>query len=689
MCAVSGVLLLPGRGVSEGAPPAALRAALREAVERMNRVLSHRGPDDATLYEDGGVVLGHRRLSIIDLSGGRQPIGNEDGSVQVVFNGEIYNYRELTALLRGRGHVFRTRCDTEVIVHAYEEWGTEALSRLRGMFAFALYDRAKGRVLLCRDPVGEKPLYYHVGSMGRQGGAGEGPMVLSFASEAKGILVLPWVHRTVDPAGIADYLRYRYVAAPRTAFAGIHKLPAGTYVSVSLRSVCDDMGPVAALPVPTPYWHLSYRPKLNAGRRLLDDIVEEFLDEAVASRLLADVPLGVLLSGGVDSTLVLAFMRRHLSKGSLLSFCAGFADPAADERLEAAIGARALQAEHREICVEREVLSTLPRLLWHLDEPLGDPSIMPTFCVAELAARHVKAALTGDGGDEAFAGYERYRRSRISDLLRALPYRPHGLMLRVLGMISRRLPGELPDQSVPHLATRLATRIAESQRAAESPLPLLFQETMSAFSAREVAGLLHRDARALAQPALESDRVAALFESADAEHYLDRFLYTDLRSYLADDLMVKTDRMTMAHGLEARAPFLDTGLLALAAALPVSFKRPPGGLGKQVLRRIAGRILPAPLSQRVREGRKRGFTPPLSAWLLSSARQVDDVLRHPTLVEAGVLDGQAFAAAAGGGHKGPGNASDGMDRRFLLLLLELWHRVVVLEQRDVRSLVAA
>jgi asparagine synthase (glutamine-hydrolysing) len=656
MCAVAGVLTMAG-GEALTVPE-----EVRGAVRRMNRAMAHRGPDDDTVFAAGPVVLGHRRLSIIDLDGGRQPIGNEDGTVFVILNGEIYNYRELTDRLTARGHRFRTRSDTEAIVHAYEEWGAAALRRLRGMFALAIADLKRGLLLIARDPVGEKPLYYHLAHHT----APSGPLgLLSFASEAKALLCLPWVRRQVDPAGIADYLRYRYIAAPRTAFLGLSKLPAGTYLEVSFRH----SGP---LPEPVPYWQVSYRPKLALSSRYLVPLVEEALSEAVSSRLIADVPLGLLLSGGLDSTLVLALMRRHLPAPGheIRSFCAGFTDPCYDERPLAGQVAGALLVRHETCAVDERALQRLPTLLWHLDEPLGDPSIMPTFHVAELAASRVKAVLTGDGGDEAFAGYDRYRRSRLSDLLRALPRRPHRLLRRALDLIEAHGAGLIPRE----VLARARARLLRSQRACEAPLGHLFEQTMTAFSPAEVQLLLHEDHRELARPALCADRVADLFDRADAEHYLDRFLYSDLRSYLADDLMVKSDRMTMAHGLEARAPLLDVELLRLAAALPVAAKRRQGSPGKLILRQVLRRLLPRSICAPVLSQHKRGFTPPLQRWLESRTDQVQALLDAPTLVASGLLSGAGWRALAA--------APGGSDRLFLLLLLEMWHRVVVLEERD-------
>ncbi|MCS6915673.1 MAG: asparagine synthase (glutamine-hydrolyzing) [Myxococcales bacterium] len=652
MCAVAGVLMLEGPLESE-----AHAEELRAAVRGMNLAQAHRGPDDDTLWSQGPMVLGHRRLSIIDLEGGRQPLASEDGAVQVICNGEIYNHRELRAELCARGHRFRTRSDVEVIVHAYEEWGTMLLRRLSGMYGLAIYDARQRQLLLARDPVGEKPLYYHLGTH-------RGARLLSFASEAKGVLALPWVERRVDPAGLSDYLRYRYIAAPRTALVGLRKLPAGTYLRVPV-------GHSGPLPEPTAFWELRYRPKLRGRRLQVLQQVEEAVAEAVRSRLMADVPVGVLISGGIDSSLVLGLMRRHLGPQPLLSFCAGFSDEQHDERPLAAAVAHALGTIHHSCVVDHAALDLLPRLLYHLDEPLGDPSIMPTYHVAALAAQHVKVVLTGDGGDEGFAGYDRYRRSRLSDLLRALPHRPHGLLRRAVTLLGTRLPWLLP----PPVQQRILDRLHTSQQAAEEPLGRLFERSVTAFCPAEVRALLGPAGAAEAHQALATEQVAEWFDSADAEHYLDRFLHSDLRTYLADNLMVKSDRMTMAHGLEARAPLLDVGLLELAARLPVRYKRRPGSQGKIALRALARRVLPPLVAAQVTGQGKRGFTPPLASWLAAHWSTLEPLLARSSLVEAGLVEASAWAAA-----RGPGERS--VERRFLLVLLELWHRVVILGQRD-------
>lgn len=652
MCAISGVLALPG--VAQAQPPATLRAELIQAAQRMNKVLAHRGPDDESVHSEPWLALGHRRLSIIDLAGGRQPIFNENQSAMVIFNGEIYNYKALRSRLCALGHVFKTNSDTETIVHAYEEWGAECFSRIRGMFAVAIYDKTRQELLLARDPMGEKPLYYHYGNLIEYSDL----RVLSFASEAKGLFELPWINRTPDPVGIADYLRYRYIAAPRTAFQEIYKLPAGSLLKISTAS--------NKLPEPVRYWDVSYRPKINGNQIQLIRLIENSLEEAVSSQLCSDVPLGALLSGGLDSTLVVALMRRRLA--SVDTFCAGFSDSVFDERPTAALAARSLATQHREICQASTALSSLPRIIWHLDEPIGDPSLIPMYTVSELAAQHVRVVLTGDGGDESFAGYDRYRRSRLSDLLRTLPSRPVALLGGALRRLAKFYPQWLPPSSLPHIINR----IAQSGQAAAQPLGLNYQQSMSAFSSIEVRNMLSPELSNQACPALDSDRIAELFDSADAEHYLDKFLYSDLRSYLADDLMAKSDRMSMAHSLEARAPLLDIHIVETAALLPVRFKQRPG---KQILRAMGRRVLPKDLHTPILAGRKRGFTPPLQRWLTINSDEVNSILREPTLVTTGLLRRNAVSAELS--RSGPNAA----DRKFLLLMLELWHRTVVLQER--------
>ncbi|HJT79238.1 MAG TPA: asparagine synthase (glutamine-hydrolyzing), partial [Gemmataceae bacterium] len=386
MCGIAGVLDLHGR---EADPASARRLCAR---------LVHRGPDEEGYYAAGPVALGQRRLSIIDLAGGRQPLGNEDGTVWVTFNGEIYNFKELRGRLEGRGHRFATDCDTEVIVHAYEEYGIDAVRHFRGMFAFALWDARRQALFLARDRVGKKPLFY-----------AEADGQLVFASEVQALLEHPGVRREADPRAVEDYLTYGYVPAPRSAFQGIRKLPPAHHLTLE---VGGGTGPRVER-----YWHLEYGPKLDLGEGEAAEALLEVLTEAVRLRLIADVPLGALLSGGIDSGLVVALMSR-LCNRPVQTFSVGFDERDFDELPYARAVARRWGAEHHELVVRPDALEVLPTLVRHYGEPFADSSAVPTYYVAKLTRQHVKVALTGDGGDESFAGYERYLGNRLAEQYR-------------------------------------------------------------------------------------------------------------------------------------------------------------------------------------------------------------------------------------------------------------------------------
>ncbi len=403
-------------------------------VDAMCAQIVHRGPDDQGIYHDSTAAIGMRRLSIIDLSGGHQPIHNEDESVWLVFNGEIYNYRELRQELEAHGHRFYTNSDSEAIVHAYEQYGAECFSRLRGMFAIALWDKNQKRLLLGRDRLGKKPLYWTTMADGG----------VAFASELKSLLVLGEVDRTLDSEAVRAYMMFGYVPTPRSIFKNVHKLEPGHWLEWQGGRVRTQR-----------YWSLPYSPKHEGDEQSLTDRLEQELDEAVRIRLVSDVPFGAFLSGGLDSSVVAALMARHMRE-PVRTFTIGFSTARYDETADARRVAKHIGARHEELIVEADAVSLLEKLVWHLDEPFADSSAIPTYLVSQLAARHVKMVLSGDGGDEAFAGYSRYKKYRTlqtfdrlslglagpsgASLAKLIPGGAGGKLSRVAGRLRMRYP---------------------------------------------------------------------------------------------------------------------------------------------------------------------------------------------------------------------------------------------------------
>jgi len=558
MCGMCGVL-------SRGGP------ARREHIAAMTAVLAHRGPDGDGLHTDGPVALGHRRLSIIDLSdAAREPMTNEDGTLWLVFNGEIYNFRELRAELLPR-HRFRSQGDGEVILHLYEERQEEAVQALDGMFAFALWDARRRRLLVARDRAGKKPLYYH-----------DGPGLFACASEVKALLAHPDVPRERDPAALPLYLTYGYVPNPGTFYRGIRALPPAHYL------VATEQGTGS----PVPYWKLRFKDGEVADDREAEERFRALLERAVARRLVADVPLGAFLSGGLDSSSVVALMAR--AAGSRVrTFTIGFAGhPEYDETPHARAVAAHFGTEHTEFVVEPRALDLIDRLVWHHDGPFGDSSAIPTYLLSELTRSRVTVALNGDGGDEVFAGYLRFYGGALSE---PIPRPLFGVASRILGL--------LPEPKDRKHLLRFVKRFVEAGR-----LPLLerYLRWISYFP-EGLTSLLRPEML----PHAERGRVLASFahELNGEGSVLARLLQLNFKTYLLDDLLVKMDRMSMAHGLEARSPFLDTALVEFGAALPDRL-RMRLGRGKILLRRaMAGQLPPSILARG-----KMGFGVPLGAW---------------------------------------------------------------------------
>jgi asparagine synthase (glutamine-hydrolysing) len=584
MCGICGIAA-PGRGAVVDV----------EAVRRMNERLVHRGPDSDGVFHDAGVALAMRRLSIIDLEHGGQPISNEDGSVTVVQNGEIYNYRELRAELERRGHRFKTHSDTEVLVHLYEEHGEGFVERLRGMFAIALWDGHERRLLLARDRFGIKPLYYRL----RDG-------TLSFASELKAMLEQPGFSREIDPRAVAAFLAFNSIPAPLTIFAEARKLPAGTLAvwrdgELSQRRY--------ARPEPVPADQARRRPQGELAGEL-----RETLRDSVRAHLVADVPVGVLLSGGVDSAGLVALAAGEQAD-PVKTFSVGFEEASFDELDRARLVAERYGTEHHEIVLRPDAVELLPKLVEAFDEPFGDSSALPTYLVSELAAGEVKVALSGEGGDELFGGYYTY----VADLLAARV----GRLAALAAPLVERLPSSDAKVSLDYKAKRFA-------RGAHLP-PLERHHAWKEIFSRELQTALLGPRDPGWDPVdLYRERYA---ETAGAEP-LARLQDVDLGIYLVDDLLVKTDRSSMAHSLELRVPFLDNEVAAAAFGLATPLKV-RGLAKKRLLRRALAPLLP----KEVLRGPKQGFSIPVAAWLRGPLQPfARETLSAETLARQGWLD---------------------------------------------------
>jgi asparagine synthase (glutamine-hydrolysing) len=567
--------------------------ARREDLARMVAPLRHRGPNDEGVHATGPLGLGHTRLSIIDVAGGHQPLFSEDRTVAVVCNGEIYNHRELRRDLETRGHRFATRSDTEVVAHLYEDLGPACVEKLSGMFALALSDVRHRRLLLARDRVGKKPLF--LADDGRR---------LAFASELKSFLAAGLIEPEIDPEALDLYLAFGYVPAPWTIFKGARKLPAGHF------AVCDARG----LRIER-YWDVEIRAELAPDGERLAEELEELLATAVRDRLESEVPLGAFLSGGLDSGTVVSLMSRELA-GPVRTHTVGFADKLSDEREDAAAVARALGTDHVATEVRPDLADVLPRIAWHLDEPFADPSAVPTWYVSRETRRRVTVALSGDGGDELFAGYrDRYGLHLLEERLRGVL--PGGMRRAVLPPLARRWPRSprLPRPlRLAGLFTNLAVDADHSYFFDRCLIPGHLQERLFG------EGLRERRRRFEPFSALEPHLARA--PQGDP---LARALYLDFKTWLADDGLVKVDRMSMAHSLEVRCPMLDHRVVEFAARVPSALKM-SGARTKILLRRVAARLLPAEILSRP----KRGFAPPVSRWLREDLRDMaHDLLLGP------------------------------------------------------------
>ncbi len=547
---------------------------IKRSLQGMCSSLRHRGPDDQGLLLQGPVGLGSRRLSIIDLTTGHQPIFNESGRVAVVLNGEIYNFQELRPGLEAKGHRFTTRTDTEVVVHLYEEYGVEAVQRLRGMFALALWDGDRQRLLLARDRVGKKPLFYACL-----------PDRLLFASEIKAILQDSEVPTAIDVAAVDAYLAFQFIPHPLTIYEAIRKLPPAHLLVWEQGKVTIE-----------PYWHLDFARKIRIRDGEMAEAIRAQLEEATRVRLTSDVPLGALLSGGVDSSAVVALMSQIMDR-PVQTFSLGFTEEAYNELPYARQVAQRFATDHHEMVVSADVAGILPRLVWQYDEPFADKSAVPTFYVAQMASRHVRVVLNGDGGDEAFAGYDKYR---FGHWQRAWAHLPGGLR----HTLARRMLAPLQNDSGGRTAW-LLTRLAHSL--------LPYAEAIYYPEFFDGYGRAHLYQPWVRQALAGSTSPMAALVSAGLEHLddpVDLMQWLDYQWYLPGDLLVKVDIASMACSLEARSPFLDHRVIEFCAALPSAVKT-DGRARKIVLREAFRGLLPDAILDRP----KQGFSLPLRTWL--------------------------------------------------------------------------
>ena len=558
------------------------RTVERDLLQRMNSAIRHRGPDSEGYYAKDCVGLAISRLAIIDVAGGRQPISNEDGSVVVVFNGEIYNFRELRAELQDAGHRFSTESDTEAIVHAYEEWSDEALHRFNGMFAIALWDKQRERLLLARDRMGKKPLYWHYSPQG-----------LLWGSEAKAILAAPWVERRVNSLALHHYLTLQYIPDPLTIFDGVHRLPAAHKLVVER----------CGAPQVSRWWQLKFEPKWKISDEEAIEQARTLLGAAVERRLISEVPLGAFLSGGLDSSTVVALMAERTSR-PVKTFSIGFEERRYSETHYARQIADRYGTDHHEFIFRSEDLTrVIEGSIVATDEPLADPAALPLFELARQARQYVTVALCGDGGDETLAGYRRYA---VDGLLRPYAALPAWITQRAVPAATAILPEPAWIPEDRNLITGLKRL---GQFSSTTPKASLVRWG-SYFTHNQKLALYTENWRDRFAAVDTADWIAAAYDEAQASTFLDRTLHADHVAYLAGDLLPKTDRMTMAHSVEARAPFLDTEWVEWTARLPEHFK----------IRRLSTKwLLKAAFTdmvpRNIRSRGKQGFGVPIGAWL--------------------------------------------------------------------------
>jgi len=581
-----------------GAYYAGRRSADPDLIRRMNATLVHRGPDGDGFYFEPGIGFGHRRLSIIDLSGGRQPMSNEDKTVWITFNGEIYNFKEIARHLKSAGHRFETVSDTEAIIHAYEEYGERCLDHLRGMFAFAIWDSPRQRLFLARDRVGIKPLYYY-----------HDQSRFIFASELKAILADPTISREIDLTALRDYLIYGYIPFEKTIFKRVRKLLPGHYARIDASPAGDSL----RLDLQQ-YWDLKFRPDPSLSANEWIEEWRRLLRETVELHLMSDVPLGAFLSGGLDSSCVVA-MTAQLSNSPVKTFCIGFDEEDFSELPYARQVAERYGTEHHELLIRPDAIDLLPVLAKEFDEPFGDSSAIPTYFVSKLARSHVTVSLSGDGGDELFAGYKRYADTMAAlQLQRKITYIPAALRRFLSGSLATNMPPYMRGQGT---LRRLSMSAYETYMDVAYCHPPDF---ITSFLHPDIVSSLSNGSR---------NPFETLFGGVDASDDLTRMQYLDTKSYLPEDILTKVDRASMLNSLEARVPLLDHKVLEFVAKMP-SILKFRNGQGKHIFRQFLGEMLPANLLARP----KMGFGIPLIHWFRGRLESYTrEVLLSPTSLQ--------------------------------------------------------
>jgi asparagine synthase (glutamine-hydrolysing) len=604
-----------------------------QLLKRMADAIRHRGPDDEGFYASGPVGLGFRRLSIIDLDGGHQPLSNENGTVWIVFNGEIYNYVSLREDLLGKGHVFKTKSDTEVIVHLYEEYGPECLQKLRGMFGFAIWDLSNNTLFLARDRVGIKPLYYYVGRD-----------FISFGSEMKAILADPAVSREVDPEIIDRFLTYYYVPGGNTLLRNLFKLEPGHSLTVRNGRIEIQQ-----------YWDLDFSRESDNSSIESEKQLVELLDNTVNLHMISDVPVGFLLSGGLDSTAMLSFAARKTDK-PISTFTVGFSSPdVIDERPFARLAAERFGSKHYEISMSPgEFVDFLPKYVWHMEEPVVEPPAIALFYVSKLASSHVKVLISGEGGDEAFAGYENFRNlfwfERFKKAIGPLRIPAGGAISKLGELLDSRILLKYGPLMKSEFANYYFSRTS-------NPFQYFNRFSDELYTAK------------MAATACKKDSIEAVRKHLDrAANFglLERMLYVDTKTWLPDDLLIKADKMTMANSVELRVPFLDHKVLEFAASLPRNQK--VRGL---TMKYLAKKALKKHVPEEILKRRKAGFPVPYGGWLRTNLRDhVRELLLDPVSKARGYFQPKTVEELIRQHEGGRGFSKE----IFALVVLELWHR---------------
>ena len=629
MCGIAGILYKGNKGVSI------------DLLKKMTDTLVHRGPDDEGFYinKDRSLGLGFRRLSIIDLNTGHQPISNEDGTIWVILNGEIYNFLELREELEKKGHKFSTKTDTEALVHLYEEKGVDSLQYLRGMFAFCIWDERKKKLFLARDRVGKKPLVYVENSEG-----------IIFASEIKALLQHPGIASGVDYKSMDHYLTYGYSFPGRTMFSNIKKLLPANYL------VCDENGIKIEK-----YWSLDYSNKLKLHESEYGNLIFDSLKEATKLRMISDVPLGALLSGGVDSSAVVALMS-ELSDKPVKTFSIGFDEKNYNELDYARIIAKRFNTEHHEFIVKPDVLAILPKLIWHYNEPFGDSSCMPTYYVANMARKHVTVVLNGDGGDESFAGYERYIAFKFSEQLKLIPRPALKIAYLSLNKINRVFNNKETAQ--------FSKICAFINILASYDKRYIYPRIISYFTPEEKELLYNKDFKKQIVNGYSFDFLADMLESFKKYSAVDRAMAVDVLTYLPEDLLVKMDIAAMANSLEGRSPFLDHKVMELAASIPPGLKL-KGIVTKYILKKSMKGIIPEEILTR----NKMGFGVPLAKWFRSDLKDfVREILLSDECAKRGFFNKEFVEKLLADHNTEKRNNSH---KIWALLNFELWYRMFI------------